>query len=215
MRDDQFGILGATGQQGGAVVRALLRPGAPVRALVRAVVEPRSRALAAHGVTVVKADTDDPARLPEALAGLRGLFAMTVFAGHGAPGEVVQGRGGRRRGGGERPARGLQLGGRRRPTVRGAALREQVGDRGVPAPHRPADDGDPAGLIAAITAPDSREQQQKDADYSWNEIEHPVRMRGNELTRADRRVRRDEIASEGYDRCVLSRRRLHVYCGGP
>jgi uncharacterized protein YbjT (DUF2867 family) len=92
MRDDEFGILDATGQQGGAVVRALLRRGAPVRALVRAVEEPRSRALAAQGATVVKADTDDPARLPEALAGLRGLFAMTVFAGHGARGEVVQGR---------------------------------------------------------------------------------------------------------------------------
>ncbi|GAA1854647.1 NmrA family NAD(P)-binding protein [Microlunatus capsulatus] len=90
--DGELGVLGATGQQGGAVVRALRARGAGVRALVRDVHDPRSRALAADGVHVVRADTDDPAGLPAAMAGLRGLFAMTVFAGHGPEGEVVQGR---------------------------------------------------------------------------------------------------------------------------
>ncbi|MGJ6965393.1 NmrA/HSCARG family protein [Streptosporangium sp. G11] len=89
---EEYGVLGATGRQGGAVVRALRDRGLAVRALVRRIDDPGSRAMAARGVRVVRADTDDPTSLPAAFAELAGLFAMTVFAGHGTAGEVVQGR---------------------------------------------------------------------------------------------------------------------------
>ena len=45
---DEYGVLGATGQQGGAVVRSLVNRGIAVRALVRDTGEPGSRALAAQ-----------------------------------------------------------------------------------------------------------------------------------------------------------------------
>ncbi|MET0695365.1 MAG: NmrA/HSCARG family protein, partial [Propionibacteriaceae bacterium] len=85
-------VLGATGQQGGAVVRSLLDRGVAVRALVRRTDDPAAQRLAEQGVRVVRADTDDPGRLPEALTDLRALFVMTVFASAGPAGEVIQGR---------------------------------------------------------------------------------------------------------------------------
>jgi len=88
----EIGVLGATGQQGGAVVRALLARGARVRALVRDDGVPAARDLTALGARVVRADTDVPTTLPEAFADLGALFVMTVFAERGPAGEVVQGR---------------------------------------------------------------------------------------------------------------------------
>ncbi|NAZ76666.1 NmrA family NAD(P)-binding protein [Kineococcus sp. T13] len=87
----EVGVLGANGQQGSAVVRALAAAGVPVRALVH-----RPEAAAAvqglPGVRAAHADTDDPGGLREAFAGLSALFAVTVFAARGPAGEVVQGR---------------------------------------------------------------------------------------------------------------------------
>ena len=49
---DPVAVLGATGQQGGRVVDALLEAGAPVRALVRNPGSDAARALAARGVAL-------------------------------------------------------------------------------------------------------------------------------------------------------------------
>jgi len=71
-------VTGATGKQGGAVARALLQAGRPVRALTR---DPRSaaaQALAAQGMDVLKGDFDDPASLDAALAGVDGVFSMQM-----------------------------------------------------------------------------------------------------------------------------------------
>lgn len=93
------GVWGLSGQQGGAVVRALLDRSAKVRALVRSPGVSASDALAGLGARILRADTGDPASLAEAFHGLAGLFFMTVFAEHGPAGEVVQGAHHRRRGG--------------------------------------------------------------------------------------------------------------------
>ena len=53
-------VLGATGQQGGATVDALLDRGLPVRAITRNVESPAARALAKRGVAVVGGDLDTP-----------------------------------------------------------------------------------------------------------------------------------------------------------
>ncbi|GAA2301459.1 NmrA family NAD(P)-binding protein [Streptomyces violaceusniger] len=69
-------VTGATGNQGGAVARALLAAGRPVRALVR---DPSSAAagrLAAAGATLVRGDLDDPASLEEPAAGATAVFSM-------------------------------------------------------------------------------------------------------------------------------------------
>jgi uncharacterized protein YbjT (DUF2867 family) len=89
-----YAVIGATGQQGGAVVDALLALGEPVRALVRDLTSPTSRALAERGVALVRANQDDPESLVDALRDARGLFLMTTFsdADGGTEGESRRGR---------------------------------------------------------------------------------------------------------------------------
>src|SRR3954462_8843764 len=69
---------GATGQQGGAVARALIPAGTPVRGLVRDPGSDRARALAELGVELVKGDLDEPESLKPALSGARALFSVQL-----------------------------------------------------------------------------------------------------------------------------------------
>lgn len=88
-------VLGATGQQGGAVAGALLDRRAPVRAPVRALVRDPSKAshLADRGAQIAVADLDDPASLRAAFEGPAAVFAMTTMTGSsGTEGEVAHGR---------------------------------------------------------------------------------------------------------------------------
>ena len=95
-----FAVVGATGQQGGAIVRALQAQDAGVRALVRDPQAPAARALADGGVQVAQADIDDAESMRRAFTDVDGVFAMTTFAGPaGTSGEVEHGKTDRRRGG--------------------------------------------------------------------------------------------------------------------
>ncbi|HEX8538135.1 MAG TPA: NmrA family NAD(P)-binding protein, partial [Cystobacter sp.] len=67
-------VLGATGQQGGATARALVRDGWRVRALVREPASPRARAL--EGVELVAGDMGDAGALAAAMAGAYGVFSV-------------------------------------------------------------------------------------------------------------------------------------------
>ena len=71
-------VTGATGQQGGATARALLRAGTEVRALVRDPASDRARELAAAGATLVEGDLEDRSSLVAALAGARGVFSVQM-----------------------------------------------------------------------------------------------------------------------------------------
>jgi len=71
-------VVGATGLQGGATVRALLGADAPVRALVRRTDSDAARALTELGADLVAADLDDPEGLRAAFTGVDGVFAMTT-----------------------------------------------------------------------------------------------------------------------------------------
>lgn len=73
-------VFGATGQQGGAVVDALLDHKARVRALVRDPQPDRAQALAARGVELAAVRADDPASLAGALAAVEGFYFMTPEA---------------------------------------------------------------------------------------------------------------------------------------
>ncbi|MFC9219223.1 NmrA/HSCARG family protein [Streptomyces hygroscopicus] len=73
-------VFGATGQQGGAVVDALLDHKATVRALVRNPQSDRAQALAARGVELAAVRTDDPASLTAALVRVEGFYFMTPEA---------------------------------------------------------------------------------------------------------------------------------------
>src|ERR1700761_6633803 len=84
-------VTGATGKQGGAVVKDLLERGHEVRAITRNPDSPKARALAASGVKLVRAALEDTAALTNALAGATSLFAMTTPFESGADAETRQG----------------------------------------------------------------------------------------------------------------------------
>jgi len=71
-------VTGATGQQGGAVLRHLMPHGWNLRAMTRDPSKPAARELAAKGVEVVKGDHRDPASLERAMEGCYGVFAVTT-----------------------------------------------------------------------------------------------------------------------------------------
>ncbi|MCB9828930.1 MAG: NmrA/HSCARG family protein [Planctomycetes bacterium] len=81
-------VIGATGAQGGGLVRAALadREGPfAVRAITRNPDGDKGRALAAQGAEVVAADLDDQASLERAFAGAHGAFCVTNFWEHFSP----------------------------------------------------------------------------------------------------------------------------------
>ena len=81
-------VVGATGAQGGAVVRAILADrGGPfaARALTRKPESDKGKALAGQGVEVVAADLDDEPSVERAFAGAYGAFCVTNFWEHFSP----------------------------------------------------------------------------------------------------------------------------------
>lgn len=81
-------VFGATGAQGGGLVRAILDdPDAPfaVRAITRRADSDKALALAARGAEVVTADLDDPASLQRALHGAHAAYCVTNFWEHCSP----------------------------------------------------------------------------------------------------------------------------------
>ncbi|UWX95949.1 NmrA/HSCARG family protein [Arthrobacter zhaoxinii] len=76
-------VVGATGQQGGAVVTALLDHGARVRALVRDPESSRAAALADRGVELVPGDLADPNSLDVLLKGADAAYSMATMTGPG------------------------------------------------------------------------------------------------------------------------------------
>lgn len=85
-------VLGATGQQGGAVTRHLRQRGYPVRAVTRDPDKAAARALVGAGVAVVRGDMDDLDSLRAAMDGMWGVYSVQQFWGTGVEGEVRQGK---------------------------------------------------------------------------------------------------------------------------
>jgi uncharacterized protein YbjT (DUF2867 family) len=81
-------VLGATGAQGGGLVRAILSDpggGFAVRALTRDVNSEKAKALAQQGAEVVATDVDDPKSLKKAFTGAHGAFCVTFYWAHFSP----------------------------------------------------------------------------------------------------------------------------------
>lgn len=74
-------VVGATGQQGGSVARALQADGWRVRALVRDPASPGAKGLSAIGIETVRGDFNDPASLAVAVAGVYGVFSAQPSSG--------------------------------------------------------------------------------------------------------------------------------------
>jgi uncharacterized protein YbjT (DUF2867 family) len=85
-------VTGATGNQGGAVVKALLTSGTwKIRALSRTPDGPAAQRLTERGVEVVGGDLTDRAALAAALHGVHGVFSVQNYRTAGRDGEVRQG----------------------------------------------------------------------------------------------------------------------------
>jgi uncharacterized protein YbjT (DUF2867 family) len=81
-------VVGATGAQGGGLVRAILADpagGFAVRAITRDAGSDKARELARLGAEVVAADVDDEASLTRALQGAYGAYFVTFFWAHFSP----------------------------------------------------------------------------------------------------------------------------------
>jgi uncharacterized protein YbjT (DUF2867 family) len=81
-------VVGATGAQGGGLVRAILNDPKRefgVRALTRKVDSAKAQELATLGAEVVSADLDDVESLQRAFAGAYGVFCVTNFWEHFSP----------------------------------------------------------------------------------------------------------------------------------
>jgi uncharacterized protein YbjT (DUF2867 family) len=84
-------VTGATGKQGGHVVRQLLARRHSVRALTRKPESPAAVALAERGVTIVPGDFDDQGSLERAVRGVDTVFAMSTPFESGAQTETREG----------------------------------------------------------------------------------------------------------------------------
>src|SRR5260370_18444770 len=84
-------VAGATGKQGGAVVKTLLERGHEVRAVTRSTDSAKARELANAGVTLFRASLEDTAALTNPLEGATSLFPMTTPFEGGTQPETRQG----------------------------------------------------------------------------------------------------------------------------
>ncbi len=81
-------VIGATGAQGGGLVRAIQEDGSggfAARAITRDVNSPKAQALAALGAEVVAADVDDETSIARAFEGAFGAYCVTFFWDHLSP----------------------------------------------------------------------------------------------------------------------------------
>lgn len=94
MHSTDHGVLvtGATGRQGGAVVRHMLAKGWKLRAVTRDPGSHAARALTEKGVEVVQGDLEDAASVTRAATGMYGIYSVQDFWAVGAKREVQQGK---------------------------------------------------------------------------------------------------------------------------
>jgi len=87
-------VTGATGQQGGAVTRHLVRGGWKVRALVRNPESEKAKAVAEAGVELARGDLYDRGSVDAALKGVDGAFSVQNYwlPDVGFDGEIRQGK---------------------------------------------------------------------------------------------------------------------------
>lgn len=83
-------VTGATGNQGGAVVRNLTKNGFHVKALTRNAASVRAQQLKQINAEVIEGNLDDPATYRHHLKGVNGVFCVLIFA-KGIEKEIKQG----------------------------------------------------------------------------------------------------------------------------
>jgi len=84
-------VIGATGQQGGAVARELLSRGHHVRAFTRNVDSDSARQIESRGTELAVGDAEELESVARAARGVDAVYAMTTFFESGLEAEVRQG----------------------------------------------------------------------------------------------------------------------------
>jgi uncharacterized protein YbjT (DUF2867 family) len=77
-----FLVTGATGRQGGATVRELLKVGAKVHAFVRDSSKPEAQALESLGATLFVGDYANTEAIAAAAKGVKGIFVRLELSYH-------------------------------------------------------------------------------------------------------------------------------------
>jgi uncharacterized protein YbjT (DUF2867 family) len=85
-------VTGATGRQGGSVIRHMLSKGWRLRALTRDSNSRAAQELLRKGIEVVQGDLENPATLEPATHGVYGIYSVQDFWAVGAKREVNQGK---------------------------------------------------------------------------------------------------------------------------
>jgi len=85
-------VTGATGRQGGGVIRHMLGKGWRLRALTRSPNARAAQELTRQGAEVVQGDLDDRTSLERAASGVHGVYSVQDFWSVGAKREVDQGK---------------------------------------------------------------------------------------------------------------------------
>src|SRR5262245_60594624 len=85
-------VTGATGRQGGSVIRHMHPKGWKLRALTRDPDSPAAQELVHKGIEVVKGDLENPVTLEPATRGVYGIYSVQDFWAVGAKREVLQGK---------------------------------------------------------------------------------------------------------------------------
>jgi len=85
-------VTGATGRQGGAVIRHMIPKGWRLRALTRNPANHAAQELARQGIELVQGDLEDPASLPAPLRDIYGVYSVQDFWAVGAKREITQGK---------------------------------------------------------------------------------------------------------------------------
>ena len=90
--EDLILVMGATGQQGGAVAKSLLAAGHKIRAMTRNPDGDTAKALTAAGAEVVQGNFDEADSVKAAMDGAWGVFAVQNSWEAGIEGEETQGK---------------------------------------------------------------------------------------------------------------------------
>src|SRR5215471_10085358 len=85
-------VTGATGRQGGAVIRHMLPKGWRLRALTRNPASHTAKEIARQGVEVVQGDLENPGSLEAVCRGIYGVYSVQDFWSVGARREIQQGK---------------------------------------------------------------------------------------------------------------------------
>jgi uncharacterized protein YbjT (DUF2867 family) len=85
-------VSGATGRQGGGIIKHLLQDGWRIRALTRNTRGRAAQELSQSGVEIVQGDMDDLESLKSAMKGVYGVYSVQDFWTVGARREVKQGK---------------------------------------------------------------------------------------------------------------------------